>query len=178
MASLTVVALLASLRRRGLLPPISSLRWTDRGKPYFPRGPEISLTHSSGFAACAIAPQGLSLGIDLEPAGRAGAAAIRLVASSAEQSALDDGILTPTGLWTAKEAVLKAAGAGLPDIRRVSVRGRRARFAGVDYGWRHYRTREGLLLAIATRGRLPKVDIAWPSPDAIFGRWPAPDENT
>ena len=172
MESLTVVALLAGLRRTCQLPPISSLRWTDRGKPYFPRGPAISFTHSRGFAACAVAPPGVSLGIDIEPADRARAAAVRLVASSAEQSALDDGILTPTGLWTAKEAVLKAAGGGLPEIRRVAIRERRARFAGVDYGWRHYRLREGLLLAIATRGRLPRVDIHWPAPDAVFGQWP------
>ncbi len=173
MESLTVLALLATLSQACLLPSISSLRWTGRGKPHFPGGPAISFTHSRGFAACAVAPQGMSLGIDIEPADRARAAAVRLVASRTEQSAMDDGTLTPTGLWTAKEAILKAAGAGLPEIRKVAVRKRRARFAGVDYGWRHYRPREGLLLAVATRGRLPRVDIHWPAPDAIFGRPPA-----
>lgn len=170
--SLTALALLASLRRTRRLPSLSSLQWTDRGKPHFPGGPEISFSHSRGFAACAIAPHGVSLGIDLEPADRARAAAVRLVASCAEQAALDEGIFTPTGLWTAKEAVLKAAGAGLPEIRQVAVRRRRARFAGVDYGWRHYRPRAGLLLAIATRGRLPRIEIHWPSPEAIFGKRP------
>lgn len=171
MESLTVVALLASLRRVCRLPPISRLRWTARGKPHFPGGPSISLTHSRGFAACAVGPPGVALGIDLEPEGRAREAAIRLVAASAEQSALGDGTLTATGLWTAKEAVLKAAGAGLPDILKVVVRERRARFEGVDYGWCHYRPREGLLLAIATGGgRRLRADIRWPTPEAVFGR--------
>lgn len=169
MESLTVFALLASLRRSCQLPSVSSLQWTDGGKPHFPLGPDFSLTHSRRFAACAVAPHGLDIGIDIEPADRARAAAVGLIANAAEQSALDDGTLSPTGLWTAKEAVLKAAGAGLPEIRNVTVRKHRASFAGVDYSWRHYRLREGLLLAIATRSCLPMVDIRWPSPHTIFG---------
>ncbi len=167
--SLTLIALLADMCSTCQLPSISSLQWTARGKPYFSRGPEISFTHSRGFAACAVAPRGVSLGIDIEPADRARAAAVRLVASSAEQSALDDGSLSPTGLWTAKEAVLKAAGASLSEIRQVAVREGRARFRGVDYGWRHFQPRKGLLLAVAALGDLPMVDIHWPAPDSIFG---------
>jgi len=178
MESLTVLALLASLRPACRLPSISRLQWTDGGKPHFPRGPAFSLTHSRRFAACAVAPHGLSIGIDIEPADRARAAAVRLVATAAEQSALDDGSLTPTGLWTAKEAVLKAAGAGLSEIGNVAIRDRRARFAGIDYCWRHFRPRGGLLLAIATRGRLPAVSIDWPPPHAIFGRPPTTRKNS
>lgn len=166
--SLTAVALLASLRQACGLPPLSRLRWTRLGKPYFPGGPSISLTHSRGFAACAVAPPGVALGIDLEPAARVRTAVVRFVASDAERSALIYGQLTPTGLWTAKEAVLKAAGAGLPEIAKVAVRRRRARFGGVDYGWRHHQPRAGWLLAIATRGRSPRVDLDWSHAQAIF----------
>jgi len=166
--SLTLIALLSNMRSDCRLPPISSLQWTGQGKPHFPRGPEISFTHSRGFAACGVAPRGVSIGIDLEPADRARDAAVRLVASRTERLALDDGSLSPTELWTAKEAVLKAAGAGLPDIRRVAVSVGRARFGGIDYGWRHYQPRKGLLLAVAAAGDLPVVDVRWPAPGTVF----------
>jgi hypothetical protein len=68
-----------------------------------------------------------------------------------------------------KEAVLKAAGACLFEISGVAVHARRARFAGVDYRWRLFRPRRGLLLAVATRGRLPTVKIRWPAPASVFG---------
>lgn len=167
--SLTVLALLASLASRCALPSLSRLQWSERGKPRLPGGPDFSLTHSRGFAACAVAPRGVAVGVDLEPEGRARASAIRLVASELEQAALDAGSLSATALWLAKEAVLKAAGAGLADICRVAVAERRARFAGVDYAWRLFRPREGLLLSVATQGRLPPIDIRWPSRAAVFG---------
>jgi 4'-phosphopantetheinyl transferase len=167
--SLTVLALLASLTSVCRLPSLASLQWTPGGKPCFPDGPEFSLTHSRGFAACAVAPRGLRVGIDIEPADRARAASVALVAGDAERKALDAGALSPTELWTAKEAVLKAAGAGLSDICGVAVRNQGARYAGVHYGWRHFRPRNGLLLAVATRGRMPAVRIRWPSLASVFG---------
>ena len=169
-ASLTVLALLARLAASCSLPPLSALQWSERGKPRLSGGPEFSLTHSRGFAACAVAPRGLPVGIDLEPEGRAGAAAIRRVTCSAERAALASGSLTATALWTAKEAVIKAAGAGLADIRRVAVRQDRARFAGMDFAWRQLRPGDGLLLALATRGPMPAINLGWSTAAAVFGR--------
>jgi 4'-phosphopantetheinyl transferase superfamily protein len=169
-ASLTVLALLARLAASCSPPPLSALQWSERGKPRLPGGPEFSLTHSRGFAACAVAPRGLAVGIDLEPEGRAGAAAIRHVASPAERAALASGWLTATALWTAKEAVIKAAGAGLADLRGVAVRQDRARFAGMDFAWRLLRPGDGLLLALATRGPMPAISLGWSSAAAVFGR--------
>jgi phosphopantetheinyl transferase len=166
--SLTALALLSGLAAACRLPPLSSLRWSAAGKPHFEDGPEFSLTHSRGFAACAVAPCGLPVGIDLEPAGRARAAAVSQVAAAQEREALDRGAISPTELWTAKEAVLKAAGAGLADIQGVAVGKSRARFGGVEYDWRHFRPRPGLVLAVATRGPLPAVRIRWPSPASVF----------
>lgn len=167
--SLTVLALLAGLAAACGLPSLDRLRWMPGGRPYFREGPSFSLAHSKGFAACGIAPPGLEIGVDLEPTGRARSDAVRLIADEAERRALDAGSITPTEFWTAKESVLKAAGAGLADISKVTVRGRGARLAGVDYEWRHFQARPGLLLAVAANGPLPPVRIVWPRPAAIFG---------
>lgn len=167
--TLTVLALLAGLTAACGLPPLSRLMWAPGGRPHFREGPAFSLAHSRGFAACAVAPPGLEIGVDLEPADRARSEAVRLIADEAERKALDSGSITPTEFWTAKEAVLKAAGAGLADISRVAVRGQGARFAGVDYRWRNFRARPGLLLAVAANGPLPPVKIGWPRPAAVFG---------
>ncbi len=168
LASLTGLALLASFAFSCRLPSLSHLRWTLAGKPYFAGGPEFSLTHSGGFAACALAPRGLPVGIDIEPADRASAAMIAFVAGDAEREALDAGLLSPTGLWTVKEAVLKAAGVGLADMCAVAIDRRQARLADVRYGWRHFCPRRGLLLAVAAQDRLPRVGIRWPDPASVF----------
>lgn len=167
--SLAVLVLLAGLLTALRLPSIGSLQWTPQGKPRLAAGPALSLTHSHGFAACAIASDDIEIGIDLEPEGRASASAVALVASDTEREALAEGLLSPTGLWTAKEAVLKAAGASLSEISGVAVCARRARFRGADYRWRHFHPRPDLVLAVATRGRLPAVRIHWPSPALVFG---------
>ncbi|HKX60105.1 MAG TPA: 4'-phosphopantetheinyl transferase superfamily protein [Steroidobacteraceae bacterium] len=168
LASLTALALLAGFAATRKTPPLDCLAWTASGKPHFSGGPSISFTHSRGFAACAVAPRGLDVGIDLEPANRARAAAVGQVAGATERRALAEGLVSPTGLWVAKEAVLKAAGIGLADIRKVELGRRRARLGGVVYRWRHFRLRRGLLLAVATPGRLPPVRIEWPAPAAVF----------
>lgn len=173
METLTGLALLGSMSLACRLPPLDRLRRTNRGKPWFPGGPHFSITHSGGFAACAVAPRGLTIGIDLEPVNRAGIEAIRAVANVEERDSLDSSSITATELWTAKEAVLKAAGAALADICRVSVDHDRARFAGVDYYVRSYPLNEDLLLAIALERQIPEFKIDWPPPSELFG---LPDE--
>lgn len=169
LASLTVLALLASLPDRIPMPPLDRLRWTAAGKPGFPRGPAISLTHSRGFAACAVAAPGSSIGIDLEPVGRASAPAVALVADGAERRAIARGTMSPTGLWTVKEAVLKAAGASLAEIRGVAVRNLVARFAGVNYGWCHLQPGTGLIVTVAAREAAPVLLFDWLDSSAVFG---------
>jgi phosphopantetheine--protein transferase-like protein len=100
------------------------MRTRDGGKPYVEGGPEFSLSHArnaDGVGAAVVAVSRIgSVGIDLEPAERAGEIA-ELVSrrySAAEQRMLegsphrerDERIVW---LWTAKEAVIKATGEGM-----------------------------------------------------------------
>jgi phosphopantetheinyl transferase len=169
MESVTGLALLASLSSTGRIPPLRCLQWTSRGKPWLPDGPDFSITHSAGIAACAVAPPGLAIGIDIESVGRARNAAIGLVASDEERIALESGGITATELWTAKEAVLKAAGAGLADIGQVRVHDGRARFAGVAYYVQSFPLTGDVLLTVAMEQHIPVLKIDWPSPFELFG---------
>jgi len=166
--SRTGLALLAALARDCRLPPFALLHRDGNGKPRFPDGPDFSISHSRGFAACAVAPPGFSIGIDLEPRDRARAAAVLRIAGEQERAALADGVMTATELWTAKEAVLKAAGAGLPEICGVSVQPAIAHFAGRTYAWRHVHPGQGLVLAIVVDRTMPPVEIRWQAPAVDF----------
>jgi 4'-phosphopantetheinyl transferase EntD len=166
--SLTGMALLASFSLACKLPPLESLRRTSLGKPRFPDGPEFSITHAGGFAVCAVAPGGQNVGVDAEPAGRARLQAVWQVADEAEKTALAAGLMTATELWTAKEAVIKAVGAGLADIGCVSVLGRRARFRGTTFHLRRFRLKERLVLTVATSQRIAALKIRWIAPSELF----------
>jgi phosphopantetheinyl transferase len=167
--SLTGLALLASLSSEFQLPSLDSLCWQSCGKPGFPEGPDFSIAHSAGFAACAIAPGRLRIGIDLESVHRVRKEAVRLVANEEELDALENGSCIAAELWTAKEAVLKASGAVLSDIRRVQVHGDHAHFDGVEFHLRCCPLVGGLLLTIALERPIQEPVIDWRSPEDLFG---------
>lgn len=167
--SLTGLALLASLSSICGLPPLDGLQWSARGKPEFPRGLNFSVTHAGGYAACAVALDGSTIGIDVEEVERARVAAVRLIANEDEQRALSDGSASPAEFWTAKEAVIKAAGAALPDIGSVLLLRGTAQFAGVDYFIHHRSLGRGLVLSVATPNDAAALTIRWPPFDQLFG---------
>ena len=87
----------------------AALRFPYGGKPHAPGLPDFSISHSGSWVGCAVATAG-RVGLDLECAGAA-----------------------PTrdlGEWTAREAVLKAAGATLDAAAAVALDGAGAEFAG------------------------------------------------
>jgi len=163
MESLTVLALLAGLTSVCRLPSLASLQWTPGGKPCFPGGPEFSLTHSRGFAACAVAPPGLNVGIDIEPADRARAASVALIAGDAERKAIDEGALSPTeraeyerhlaGCQSCRESV--AALAVLPGLL--------SRLDSAAAASAHYPATDGTAARLTRSGRPGDVDSHLPS---------------
>ena len=171
--SLTGLALLAGCAKTAGLPPLSQLTWSRRGKPGWPDGPAFSIAHAGGYAVCAVAPAGIAIGVDIEPLGRVRNQTLRLVATPAERTQVDVGAIDATALWTCKEAVLKAAGAGLSDLRRVTVDGDIGRFDGARYHLSRRRLDGGLLLAIATSHPLPPPLAHWPDASRLFAVRPS-----
>jgi len=117
-ASLAGIALAlaaaAAVRGRPLAP--ESLRFPPDGKPTFAShdAPVFSISHSARTVVACAAAVG-AVGVDIEnDAGSALTAALRRE-------------------WTAREAVVKAAGAGLRAAPDVSLRGASAHLRGCDY---------------------------------------------
>jgi 4'-phosphopantetheinyl transferase len=85
--------------------------------PRFLRDVRVSLTHTSGLAAIALA-RGVRVGIDAEPVDERRSAAKALMALYPQQPHASD----PLFVWTATEAALKATGHGLGCTRSVVAR--------------------------------------------------------
>lgn len=104
-----------SISGRSFLP--SDLLYLAGGKPLLRSGPFVSITHSRRRVAVAVS-RDLDIGLDMED---------RVDRTPEEIERLLR--------WTAAEAVLKAAGAGIRDARRVKIAGDgcAASFDGVAY---------------------------------------------
>jgi phosphopantetheinyl transferase len=134
-ASLLGIALLIDCARAaGLEPPsLSALEFPVHGKPAWHAGPDFSISHATGRVGCALAPAGVRVGLDLEARGAATGEQLRLVSSVEERSLYETSRLTADDLWTAKEAVVKAAGADLAAAGGVSLQLDAAVLDGVRY---------------------------------------------
>jgi len=150
-ATLAGVALLAAAcRALGCGFDAASLEYPARGKPRLPGGPQFSIAHAGGLVACA-AVAGGCIGLDVEADGVVDAGRLRLVLDAAERAALAAGELAPTDAWVMKEAVLKAAGYGAAQARRVRLRRGRAWLDGKAY--------------LLTRVRLSALHVSWLATD-------------
>ncbi len=108
------------------------IRTTASGKPEVFLGGQpapfsISISHSAGVAACAVASGETALGCDLETIERRSGAFVRDYFTAAETAAVEQAAedarrLLVTLIWSAKESALKALGEGLrQDTRAVEV---------------------------------------------------------
>jgi hypothetical protein len=99
----------------GHIVTIGELEFPLDGKPRVAHGPDFSIAHTDGWVGCAVASRD-AIGFDVE------ALSARASGASLER-------------WTAVEAVLKAAGAGLRRAHEVDIdlAARRGHFAGADY---------------------------------------------
>lgn len=120
-ASLLGLALLLDCAQGAAIEPpsLASLEWSARGRPEWPGGPEFSISHAAGHCACALAPAGLAVGLDLEACEAVTARDLRLVADEQELELQSACGLSPAEVWVTKEAVAKARGTGIAEVARV-----------------------------------------------------------
>ena len=156
-----------------------------------PADAATSLTHSAGFAAVAVAPPGIALGVDLETLRpRDWLALAGFAFAREEQLALQalpeaDRLLHFYMLWTLKEAAAKALGLELlVATRSCRFRCHDGRWSGALPGAAHWRAwvyapRSDLLLtalAVATSAALPDEpprQHEWPTASDAGAGWPA-----
>lgn len=128
------IALLgAALRARGLPFEPHAVEYPPRRKPRLRDAPEFSIAHAHGVVACALAPRGGCVGVDLELRDAVRPDQLRLVLDDSERAALASGALSATDAWVMKEAVLKAAGEGIDAARRVVLHGDGATLGAAEY---------------------------------------------
>jgi len=159
--TLTGLALLVDCARLRSLPRLSQLATPPGGKPCWPEGPDFSIAHAAGRVACAVAPPGVAIGVDLEPEDGVRLKSLRLVTSAAERAQVQAGALSAAALWTCKEAVLKAAGHGIAAVGQVEIEGDVGRHADRDYHLERIGLAGSFMLAIATSVRVAKPAIHW-----------------
>lgn len=131
----------------GLAPDEVVLGTEEGGRPVIVpcdgrRPPDFNLSHSGRWALIAVAPPGRRVGVDLEWEGREVdcLAMARTMFQPAETRRLEvlEGVRRRREffrLWTAKEAYVKADGAGVAGLRAVLVDGSRARSSAPSAGF-------------------------------------------
>ena len=126
-----------------------ALRYTPLGKPHAPGLPEFSIAHAGSWVVCALASVG-DVGVDIELLAQAQALpAWRHVFDAGELAAARSPRMA-LAIWTAKEAALKAAGAGFAELPHVRVRGRELRFRGQRWHCRAPRVAPGTIARLVT----------------------------
>jgi 4'-phosphopantetheinyl transferase len=130
------IALACQLLTRVCNRPVSArqLRFPYGGKPHARGLPDFSVTHAGAWVACAVATAG-RVGLDVEMLDSGNLPAFSYCFDSQELQQATDA-RAALGIWCAKEATVKAAGATLAELRSVSVRGDAAQFRGQRW-WLH-----------------------------------------
>lgn len=126
--SLLGIALACQLLTRICNRPVSArqLRFPYGGKPHGRGLPDFSITHTGSWVACAVASTG-RVGLDAEELDGGILPAFSYCFDPQELQQATNA-RAALGIWCAKEATVKAAGATLADLAAVSIRGDAAQF--------------------------------------------------
>lgn len=155
--SLIGLALLrAGMRRLGQADfTLDALTISPHGKPDWPGPVRFSISHANELVACALA--GTPVGLDVEwrrPLPRLPEAGL----SPAERAAIAEDPARFFDFWTAREAVLKAAGdLGIARLTEVALHGRQAEYADRIWHLFHTEPLPGYVLCLASPDPAPPV---------------------
>ena len=139
----------AALQALSVERDFTALELLPEGKPHWPQGPHFSISHSGGIAACALASD-MSIGLDVERIRPLESRAVARVLTAEELYSAGESSERLMELWTQKEAVAKAAGAGLRLLAQVKIAGRSANLQGIHWWLQPIDLGPGYVAHIAT----------------------------
>ena len=136
---------------------LQDLQRSPNGKPTGCDGAQFSISHAAGLIACAVGV-GTRVGIDLEPlTATAPLRTGRYLDRSERQAAARDA-REGLRIWTAKEAILKAAGdLSLNELGSISVRGALGRYRGTRWRLWQPALAPGFIAQLATDAPDPLI---------------------
>jgi len=147
---------LAALAGRAVEP--RELRYSALGKPEVPGLPQFSIAHAGSWVLCAVASAG-AVGVDAEPL----VAAARLPrwtrAFDGAERAATRSARAALATWTAKEAVLKAAGASLAELPLARVRGAQIQFRGRRWHRTEPQLAPRIVASLVTARRVTRLSL-------------------
>lgn len=121
--------LMHGLQFLGINSDLSSITYSDRGKPSLP-DLAFSISHSGTYAACAIVMDG-ELGIDIEFPGKIKLQDLKHNFTNSEWLQITEDVHSPKlfyDMWCRKEAILKSADIKLPQLHQAQVDSRQEQF--------------------------------------------------
>ena len=139
---------------------LARLGFSVDGRPEIDGGPAFNISHSEALVACAIAPDGSAIGLDVEVRRpRSPTRLARLLSGDERAIALAD---PPRffDYWCAREATVKASGrVGLKRIRALSLAGDTARLDERDWHLRALDLDAGYAACLASDRPIGPVDL-------------------
>jgi len=117
--------LMKALKDAGSDTDLRHLKYTTYGRPYIENAPDFNISHSGFFAVCALSLQG-KIGVDIEEIKPASIHDFKEEFSAEEWNSIANAANSTYWFyyyWTAKEAVIKADGAGLSlPLKKINIK--------------------------------------------------------
>lgn len=139
---------------------LARLGFSADGRPEIDGGPPFNISHSEALVACAIAPEGAAIGLDVEARRpRSPTRLARLLSGDERAIALAD---PPRffDYWCAREATVKASGrVGLARIKALTLHADHARLDGLDWPLRRLELAAGYAACLASDRPIGDIDL-------------------
>ena len=141
---------------------LRDLVWDAWGRPFLGCGVDFNISHSAGYVVCALCPEG-RVGIDIEEVRQIEVSDFKARMTPGQWEALmasENRLQAFFGLWTRKEAVIKADGRGLSiPLHDIIVKGGKAFLAGDIWKVKEVRIANGYSCHLAMRGKNRQLRI-------------------
>lgn len=141
---------------------LRNLVWDASGRPFLDIAMDFNISHSCEYVVCAFCSEG-RVGIDIEEVRPIDISDFKaqMTRDQWEMTMASENRLEKFfGLWTQKEAVIKADGRGLSiPLDEIILEGEKAFFAGDIWGVKKVRIADGYCCHVATSGKNPEACI-------------------